>query len=206
MEPWPRYLEARRQELRTKAPMWETAVWKLNAADYGLPQSRRRIYLVGVNAHLGLQLPPPPRVWKTCTSITDVMHPGIPPLMHLHHRPRAENLVANLREYRTLLEWGKLAAIELDRSPKAGMGPWMRQDEHCTCLRTCNEHIWLERLPDISRQLHPLERFSLQGFPPIIGAHLSKKEVLRHTGNAFAVPCVGAVLAQLHNATADQCE
>ncbi len=35
------------------------AVWYLNAADYGVPQTRRRVFIVGVKKNLGLKLNPP---------------------------------------------------------------------------------------------------------------------------------------------------
>jgi hypothetical protein len=52
---------------------------------------------------------------------------------------------------------------------------------------------------DQSLSLHPLERAYLQGFPPAALAGLSKRDMLRSTGNAMSVPTVASVLARLLN-------
>lgn len=46
-----------------RAVGYEVCVWKLNAADYGVPQRRERVFLVGVPK--GSSLPSPPRPWTS---------------------------------------------------------------------------------------------------------------------------------------------
>ena len=48
-----------------------------------------------------------------------------------------------------------------------------------------------------SRRLHPLEHLALQGLPPQLALSMTKVDVIRGAGNAFTVPVIGAVLAQL---------
>ena len=61
--------------------------------------------------------------------------------------------------------------------------------------------LWVV-LPDhgISRALHPVERLTLQGFPPETAQGLSQAEVVHAAGNACSVPVMGAVLLQVLSA------
>ena len=63
----------------------------------------------------------------------------------------------------------------------------------------CNDPLWVLKFDHearliLSRGLHPVERLSLQGFPPWVAAGLSKSQLLLCTGNAMSVPVVGAAL------------
>ena len=46
------YLDTVLQTIRNKAPMWEFKVWPLNACDFGLPQNRSRVYVIGLNRNI----------------------------------------------------------------------------------------------------------------------------------------------------------
>ena len=93
---------------------------------------------------------------------------------------------------------GNLAA-EIDRSPDAKWNFPLRCDG-CTPTLRANQvqFLWVV-LPDlgISRALHPVERLTLQGFPPELARGLSKAEVVHAAGNACSVPVMGAVLVQV---------
>ena len=49
----------------------------------------------------------------------------------------------------------------------------------------------------VSRCLHPVERLGLQGFRPEIAQYLSKRALLRCSGNACSVPVITSVFRQL---------
>ena len=74
-------------------------------------------------------------------------------------------------------------------------------------LRTRNKPIWIfghSLDGEVSRELDPLERVVLQGFPPQVAFGLKDCDVLRGTGNAMTVPVVKAVLAQCLGAMAQE--
>ncbi len=94
---------------------------------------------------------------------------------------------------------GGWVAMELDRIPDLTRTS-IRTDGNVPALRTHNEPLWVVRLEGglhWSRSAHLVERLTLQGFPPEVAQGMSKKQLLRATGNAFSVPVVGAVLSQL---------
>ena len=77
----------------------------------------------------------------------------------------------------------------------------MRWDDATPTLRTGNEMLWLLKFSEagdllISRCLHPVERLSLQGFLPELALFMSKKTLLRATGNSFTAPVITAVFRQ----------
>ena len=49
----------------------------------------------------------------------------------------------------------------------------------------------------LSRCLHPVERFALQGFRPEVAAFFSKYDGMRVSGNAFSVPVVTHAFRQV---------
>jgi len=96
--------------------------------------------------------------------------------------------------------------VPLDRDMEKTWGMHSRVDGLVETLRTGDEFKWVVRVgeqPYVSRCLHPVERLSLQGFPPSLATTMSKQDVLLHTGNAFSVPVIGAVL---HEVCCSLCE
>ena len=83
----------------------------------------------------------------------------------------------------------------LDRDPHQRFGQSTRHDGLVGTLRTQSELVWLYRADEhgntvLSRCLHPVERFGLQGFRPEVAAFFSKCDGMRVSGNAFSVPVV----------------
>ena len=90
--------------------------------------------------------------------------------------------------------------LPLHRDMEKTWGISWRADGLVETLRTMDEFKWVVRvgeLPYVSRCLHPVERLTLQGFPPALAVTMSKRDLLRHTGNAFSVPVIGAVLYEV---------
>ena len=196
-------------DLSSRAPMWEVHVWNMDTANY-LPQHRERIYAVGVNKHMSCRSPQPPRrpAPEKRIMLPHLLHPGIEPNQeeHLPARLRWNLFSAKMRfrdRMRRLLETGhgsgNLAVVtEIDRIPDARWNFLLHCDGCIPTLRAqCEQLLWVV-LPDhgISRALHPVERLTLQGFPPEMAQGLSKAEVVHAAGNACSVPVMGAVLVQ----------
>ena len=90
---------------------------------------------------------------------------------------------------------GCVSCISVDRDPHLKFGHSTRNDGCVGTLRTQNELLWLYKEKEdgttvLSRCLHPVERFALQGFRPEVAAFFSKADGIRVSGNAFCVPVV----------------
>ena len=98
--------------------------------------------------------------------------------------------------------WGQelICCISVDRDPSKTFREF--RIDSCVCaLRTHNEMLWVlmvdsEGTVAVSRCLHPVERLGLQGFRPEIAQYLSKRALLRCSGNACSVPVITSVFRQ----------
>ena len=97
---------------------------------------------------------------------------------------------------------GCISCISVDRDPHQRLGQSTRHDGLVGTLRTQNELVWLYRADEhgntvLSRCLHPVERFGLQGFHPEVAAFFSKRDGMRVSGSAFSVPVVTHAFRQV---------
>ena len=116
------YLQQVLSWLQHMAPFWKVAVWPMNTRHHGLPQSRPRLYVVGVNAALGIAMPSPPHPSSKeqgPVNICQLLHPNIPRIMDLRARPGADHLADNLLEYeaRSHQYQGRTCIFEVDIQP-----------------------------------------------------------------------------------------
>ena len=192
-------------DLQCRAPMWRIAPWRLNSADFNCPQSRPRLYIVGVSTYKCNFMPLPPASLQRQTSLVGLLHVGI--TKNMESRLSSEQR-GRLQAWKRVVarrspELPATICISLDRKTSGAFGEsWVRMDGLCCALRTQNEFLWIMHVDstgklDVSRCLHPLERFALQGFPCHVSETLSKPQVLLVTGNAMSVPVVGAVVSQI---------
>ena len=163
-------------DLSTRAPMWEVHVWKMDTANY-LPQHRERIYTVGVNRSMQCRSPHPPcrPAAEQRIPLSDILHPGIQPNQETDLPPRLRwNLLAAKMRFRDRMrlqpETGhgsRILAAEIDRSPDRTWNFPLRCDGCVPTLRAKHDLTWVVLAGHgISRALHPIERLTLQGFPP----------------------------------------
>ena len=81
------------------------------------------------------------------------------------------------------------------QKPRGIFGSYVRCGDAVPTLRTGNEMLWLLKFAAdgttvLSRCLHPVERLALQGFAPELASCMSKRTLIRATGNSFTVPVV----------------
>ena len=177
-------------------------VFYLNTKDFGLPQHRPRIYIIGVR--------------KSCMARPLLSPRGFPraPLVSMlskapNTNPRSlskkqrQNLKGYLAKFqpqcRDIALRGTFAAFRVDRDPLKTYRQ-ERSDDCVMTLLTKNNSIWLLALGPcsgqrVSRLLLPTERAALQGFDrrefPL---HVRDSTLLFVFGNAMSVPTVGAVM------------
>ena len=190
-------------ELATCMPEFCITCHRLNSADYLLPQHRIRLYTVGVRKSCsGMtsfpQVPPLPRqspegLWA------QILHRALPDMREdALTKQQQQNLL--LYKHMALEKgvWQNPICVSVDRDPRKGFGCFTRYDGSAMTLRCTNDLCWLIVMDasgtvHLSRPIHPMERFALQGFSARHAGWLTKLEMLRVTGNAMSVPVVGAV-------------
>ena len=214
------YYETWIEQLRERAPMFRIDTWPMNSMDY-VPQHRPRLYTVGVLRELlgDAGIPPPMPPANMRAPLGDLLHKGLPPVDEAMLTPHQRNnlsmtkpfLQARLVQRRprspgtpTTGALGRfqppIACFSVDRDVEKQFTS-KRWDDTTPTLRTGNEMLWLLKFSEtgailISRCLHPVERLSLQGFSPELAKFMSKRTLLRATGNSFTVPVVVAVFRQ----------
>ena len=180
--------------------MFRLHAWALQTSDY-LPQSRMRLHTVGIRRDFapkcGLASPSTPRnAWRA--ALPDLLHKGLCPRNEGVLSPQQRHNLMAVKQSLALQPIGHggcISCISVDRDPHQRFGQSTRHDGRVGTLRTQNELVWLYRADEhgntvLSRCLHPVERFGLQGFRPEVAAFFSKCDGMRVSGNAFSVPVV----------------
>ena len=195
--------------LKRDLPDFDIHSWSMQTSDY-LPQNRERLYTVGIRRailHGSVLVPPtlPSSARRFRVELAEVLHAGLPSVMEddLTGQPKA-NLTTMKRRLLSCRSQGAAMSccISIDRDPLMKFGAYVRMDGDVCTLRTQNEMLWILVVDDagrvvVSRCLHPVERLSLQGFSPRLAEVLSKRALLRCTGNACTAPVITSVLRQL---------
>jgi site-specific DNA-cytosine methylase len=197
-------------DLQNSLAEFYVCAWTMQSADY-LPQYRERLYTVGLRRDVlgtGLLLPPrlPSSAQLVRASLNDILHQGLPQnCEECIHGQQQANLMEVKRRILAYRPQGAEACycFSIDRDPNmSAFAQGRRSDGNVCTLRTNNECIWVlmvnsEGSVVLSRCLHPVERLSLQGFRPELAEVLSKRALLRFTGNACTAPVITSVLRQL---------
>lgn len=182
----------------------------LNAADFGLPQNRRRLFIVGTRTDLDRQgriATLDPRAFADpdqprATSAWDVLSKEMPE----EHLVPAGTRKTVLRKNEN---WAGSLAVNptLARPLTASMSKWHRanQDSYFTAdyvmakrRRLALENLETDRVVGDLRRVTPLEALRLQGFPDAAhrafdAAQLRNSSSYRLIGNAVPVPLAAAV-------------
>lgn len=165
----------------------------LNTCDYGLPQSRRRVYFVGIkkmNLKGKLKVPEP----KPMTSITEILDMDHHDTADLTNRNL--DLLDEIKEKYPFIDDGEwilnlnVSSIKWFRIGKQGL---------CPCLSTsCDYYV-----VDLDRKLRPTEALLLQGvrYEDYDWSGLSDKQIYKLAGNAMSVNVLTLLLQEIFKVT-----
>ena len=180
-----------------------------NALDYGLPQSRSRVYLVGRKLQwYPIRQPVQPPFFERRVTAGEILDKSDTEGRE-YTALQASCLVAWKKKFRHFMTnkhlRGRFGFVEVNRDPTQrtswkGNSPFV---DRCECLRATGPVIHVFALGEgvgqlsLDRPLRVRERAGLQGFPASVG-HLQLDETTgrRIFGNAMAVPVIGSMLAQ----------
>ena len=202
------------KRLRESCPGWSIEVHRVNSLDFGLPQSRPRVYIVGRKyspEDSGSSMPPLCKFRRRvplgqCLENTDNSPGKYTPLQH-----------GNIRDWKAHYKFeltkpqfsNQFAVVDASRTP-SGRTTWCnsrKQPDICQCLTASGPllHVFALGTNDsamslsLDRPLRNTERAKLQGFSAAIvesAAHMSTADANRIFGNAMTVPVVGAVIGR----------
>lgn len=156
----------------------------LNALDFGLPQKRERIFIVGFRKQQSIVWPKPNIQMK---SLSEVLEQTVTEFYYASERIRQNRLEKTIgkKQYNEPTIWHENKAGNISIYPFS------------CALRAGASYNYL--LVNGERRLTEREMLRLQGFPDsysIVGRYQAMRKL---TGNTIAIPCVVAVLCSVIN-------
>ncbi len=158
--------------------------WKLfNTKDYGVPQSRERIYIVGIkkNIDLGFKFPKPVPLEITVRDII-IDNPDIDPKFGYltNHK---QNLIDELKKNQKVGDLSDNWSMNLNVSNYKRCGP---MKDICPTILAGNGGDCIFYLSSIQRRYTPREYLNLQGFGDFNQA-VSNSKLYKQIGNSMSV-------------------
>lgn len=156
----------------------------LNAKDFGLPQNRERIFIVGYRKHVNFQFPQAP---MTNTRLGDILDKKVPEKYTISDRM-----------------W-KSAKVRKEAYRKKGYGfgfSLFNEDSKYTSTISARYYkdgaeIWIDQGKKNPRKLTPNEARKLQGFPDNFKIPVSDGQAYKQFGNAVPVPVIRAIAERM---------
>lgn len=174
-------------EGRTLAKIMETlaelgyhAEWRvLNALDFGVPQRRERIFIVGFRKPLRMDWPTGGVLMKP---LLEVLEDDVPPFYWASEKVRASRMERRLgkQQYDEPTIWHENKAGNISAYP------------YSCAMRAGASYNYL--LVNGERRLTEREMLRLQGFPDSYKVACGYGATRKQAGNSVAVPCVTAVV------------
>lgn len=158
----------------------------LNAKDFGLPQNRERIFIVGYKNHVNFQFPEPPMIETKVGSILDKRVPEkytISDKMWESAKRRKEN-------YRKKGYGFGFSLFNRDSKYTSTISARYYKD---------GAEIWIDQKNKNPRKLTPNEARKLQGFPEGFIIPVSDGQAYKQFGNAVPVPVIRAIAKRMVN-------
>lgn len=156
----------------------------LNARDFGLPQNRERIFIVGFLKHVNFQFPEPP---MTQTRVGDILDTNIPDKYTISDKMwrSAQRRKAHYREkgfgfgFSLFTKDSKYTSTMSARYYKDGA------------------EIWIDQKGKNPRKITPNEARKLQGFPDGFKIPVSDGQAYKQFGNAVPVSVIRAIAERM---------
>jgi DNA (cytosine-5)-methyltransferase 1 len=171
----------------------------LNAADYGLPQHRERVFIIGIRADLNYSAFTFPEPFSHAPSIGDILEPAAQTQSYEIHRSDVQ-----LREARLSPE-----LIRQARKPhrigivnKGGQGERIYHTEGLAITLSAygggiGAKTGLYWVQGVLRKLSPRECARAQGFPDSFQIHERTQQAWKQFGNSVPVHTLQALLIQI---------
>lgn len=151
----------------------------LNALDYGLPQKRERVIIVGHREPVFFSFPPPIRPFKPLSEIIET---------NIDKKHFASEYIVNKRKSKHKSAYN-LSIWHENKSGNICSYPYS------CALRAGASYNYL--LVNGERRLTPREMYRLQGFPDSYKIVVSDSQAKKQAGNAVPVNMVKAVILKL---------
>ncbi|HIE56508.1 MAG TPA: DNA (cytosine-5-)-methyltransferase [Chromatiaceae bacterium] len=151
----------------------------LNALDYGLPQKRERVFIVGFHKPILFKWP---EKQSTRLSLENILETNVDRKYYAPERIRRKRNESHSPDY-TPSVWHENKAGHISSYP------------YSCALRAGASHNYL--LVNGERRLTPREMLRLQGFPDTFKIVVSDAQIKKQTGNAVPVNVVRAVMEAL---------
>jgi len=166
---------------------YNVAVWKLNAYQYGVPQKRERVFIVGSK----IGKPQVPQQSETRRHVFDAIH-NLPKVLN-GEQSSVPNHNASTHQEKTVARMKETDNGETvyDSYNQNQRLYWDRPSP------TIIGNGWSYVHPEYNRSLTNRERASLQGFPPSFTFHGNRSTVQQMIGNAVPPRLAKAVVTSL---------
>ncbi len=194
MRPWERYGEFL-EELKGS---YKTAELVLNAADFGVPQSRKRLFILCDREAdpPAVIRPPRRRTWKNAASFVSLNR--VYPFSPLRKRNRAKPTVQ--RANRAIKQLGLEQPFLLVYYGSDGAGGWQRLDVPLRTVTTLDRFALVKREGPrhVMRMLQVPELKAAMGFPRGFKLdHGVRRDKIRLLGNAVCPPVMKEIITAL---------
>ena len=166
--------------LKTLKDLGYTTTYKvLNALDYGLPQKRERVFIVGTLSKKTFEFPEPMKGFKP---LSEILETDIPDSFMASEHIRSKRKESHSSPYELSI-WHENKAGNISSYP------------YSCALRAGASYNYL--LVNGERRLTPREMFRLQGFPDSYKITVTDSQARKQAGNSVPVNAVAAVIEKL---------
>jgi DNA (cytosine-5)-methyltransferase 1 len=156
----------------------------LNAKNFGLPQNRERIFIVGFLKYINFQFPEPP---MTETRVGDILDTAVPEKYTISDK-LWEGAKKRKERYR-------------EKGYGFGFSLFNKESRYTSTISARyykdGAEIWIDQAPKNPRKLTPNEARRLQGFPDGFKIPVSDGQAYKQFGNAVPVSVIREIAKEM---------
>ena len=159
----------------------------LNSKDFGIPQNRERIYIIGFLKKNSFQYPKPTNI---ITKVSDILEPGrVPNKYTISDRLWSSHQARKERNKATGKGFGFSSKKRTDQYTNTLSARYYKDGAEILIEKTNKSN---------PRKLTPDEAKRLQGFPSWFIVNKSDNEAYKQFGNAVSVPVIAALAREIN--------